>query len=55
MSWSEEKRLESALERGGDSPIRLAALFSGLEARLGHSAASKLWWGVFGARDAAET
>jgi hypothetical protein len=55
MSQNEEQRLEAALIAAGGSPNRLAELFTSMKARLGNSAASRLWWGAFGAGDAAET
>ena len=55
MIPTEKQQLKSELERIGDSPSRLAALFSTIKTRLGSSAASQLWWGAFAAYDAAET
>ncbi len=55
MTLTEQQHLKSELERIGDSPSRIATLFTSIKTRLGSSAASQLWWSAFAARDAAET
>lgn len=55
LSELERERLESEVRRTIGSRAKLRTLYVDLERRIGHGAASALWWAVFGAQDAAET